>query len=195
MSNIYGEKLSKKLIAGISIIGILVILIIWFGASYNGLIKRQVEVDKSWGNVQSVYQRRADLIPNLVNTVKGFAKQELTVFTEVTNARSAWANAKTTEKQVNAANGLESAISRLLLVVENYPLLKSDQNFLALQDELAGTENRINVERQRYNEAVSEYNKRVRVIPSNIVAGLFGFEQRTFFEAASGAENAPNVAF
>ena len=195
MSNIYGKKLSKKLIAGISIIGILVILIIWFGASYNGLIKRQVEVDKSWGNVQSVYQRRADLIPNLVNTVKGFAKQELTVFTEVTNARSAWANAKTTEKQVNAANGLESAISRLLLVVENYPLLKSDQNFLALQDELAGTENRINVERQRYNEAVSEYNKRVRVIPSNIVAGLFGFEQRTFFEAASGAENAPNVAF
>src|SRR3989338_8504307 len=195
MSNIYGEKLSKKLIAGISIIGILVILIIWFGASYNGLIKRQVEVDKSWGNVQSVYQRRADLIPNLVNTVKGFAKQELTVFTEVTNARSAWANAKTTEKQVNAANGLESAISRLLLVVENYPLLKSDQNFLALQDELAGTENRINVERQRYNEAVSEYNKRVRVIPSNIVAGLFGFEQRTFFEAASCAENAPNVAF
>ena len=195
MSNIYGEKLSKKLIAGISIIGILVILIIWFGASYNGLIKRQVEVDKSWGNVQSVYQRRADLIPNLVNTVKGFAKQELTVFTEVTNGRSAWANAKTTEKQVNAANGLESAISRLLLVVENYPLLKSDQNFLALQDELAGTENRINVERQRYNEAVSEYNKRVRVIPSNIVAGLFGFEQRTFFEAASGAENAPNVAF
>jgi LemA protein len=188
-------KIGKGLIIGIGIIVIVLILALWIMGTYNNLVNSQVEVDKSWGNVQSVYQRRADLIPNLVATVKGFAKQELTVFTEVTNARSAWANAKTPEQQVAAANGMESALGRLMVVVENYPQLKSDQNFLALQDELAGTENRINVERQRYNTAVSDYNKKVRMFPSNIIAGIFGFAQRTFFEAAAGSENAPVVVF
>jgi len=190
-----GMKLSKGWIIGISVIVIVVIIALWVMGTYNTLVNSQVEVDRSWGNVQAVYQRRADLVPNLVATVKGFAKQELTVFTEVTNARSAWANAKTPEQQVTAANGLEGALGRLMVVVENYPQLKSDQNFLALQDELAGTENRINVERQRYNTAVSDYNKKVRMFPSNIIAGIFGFAQRTFFEANPGAENTPVVEF
>ena len=188
-------KISKGWIIGISVLILVVIIAWWIVGTYNSLVNKQVEVDKAWGNVQSVYQRRADLIPNLVATVKGFAKQELTVFTEVTNARSAWTNAKTPEQQVAAANGLESALGRLLVVVENYPQLKSDQNFLALQDELAGTENRINVERQRYNTAVSDYNKKVRMFPSNIIAAVFGFDMRTFFEAKEGAENAPSVQF
>ncbi len=176
-------------------VAIIVVLLLWFWGAYNGLVKADVNVDKSWGQVQSVYQRRADLIPNLVETVKGIRDFEKETYLAVTEARSKWQAAITPAEQVAAANGLESALSRLLVVVENYPQLKANQNFLALQDELAGTENRINVERQRYNEAVAAYNKKVRTVPSNIVASMFGFEEKDFFEAVAGAGEAPEVGF
>ncbi len=171
------------------------LLILWTIGSYNGLVSAEVGVDTAWGQVQSVYQRRADLVPNLVETVKGIRDFEKETFLAITEARSRWQTASTPQEQVAATNQLESAIGRLLVVVENYPQLKSNENFLALQDELAGTENRINVERQRYNEAVGAYNKKVRVFPGVIVASMFGFEKREFFAAEAGAENAPTVDF
>jgi len=185
------KKYTPILIVG----GILVLFFLWAMASYNGLVGSEVKVDTAWGQVQSVYQRRADLIPNLVNTVKGAKDFEQKTLTDITEARSRWQGAKTPQDQVEAANGIESALARLLVVVENYPELKSNQNFLALQDELAGTENRINVERQRYNEAVGDYNTRLRKFPTVIIAGLFGFDAREFFAASAGAENAPVVTF
>jgi len=185
----------KRYLPVIIPVAILLVLLLWIIGSYNGLVSAQVNVDTAWGQVESVYQRRADLIPNLVNTVKGAKNFEQETLTQITEARSRWQGARTPQEQVTAANGLESAIARLLVVVENYPELKSNQNFLALQDELAGTENRVSVERQRYNEAVGAYNKKTRTFPSVIVASLFGFEQREFFEADAGAENAPEVTF
>ena len=178
----------------IAVVAIL-ILVVWPVSMYNGLIKTEVNVDTAWGQVQSVYQRRADLIPNLVETVKGIKDFEQETFLAITEARSRWQGAKTPGDQVAAANKLDSAISRLLLVVENYPDLKSSQNFLALQDELAGTENRISVERQRYNNAVGTFNKKLRVFPSNIIAGMFGFEKREFFQADEGTAKTPAVSF
>ncbi len=174
---------------------VVVVLLLWFILTYNSLVRSQVAVDTSWGQVQSVYQRRADLIPNLVETVKGVKNFEKETYLAVTEARSKWQSAATPEQKVVAANQLESTLSKLLVTVENYPELKSNQNFLALQDELAGTENRINVERQRYNEAVGAYNQKQMVFPGVIVARMFGFEKRAFFEAKSGAENAPAVKF
>ncbi len=174
---------------------IVVILVFWFVGMYNGLVGTQVTVDEKWGNVEATYQRRVDLIPNLIETVKGYAAHEEDLFKEITAARSAWMNAKTPATQVKAANGLEGALGKLMLVVENYPDLKASTNFLALQDELAGTENRINVARQRYNDAVKSYNVKTRKFPTNIVASMFGFAQREMFEAAEGAETAPEVKF
>lgn len=173
---------------------VVVLFLIGFG-SYNGLVSADENANKAWGNVQSVYQRRADLIPNLVETVKGARDFEQSTIIAVTEARSRWQGARTPTEQVAAANQLEGALARLLVVVENYPDLKSNQNFLALQDELAGTENRISVERQRYNEAVTSYNKKTRTFPSVIVARLLGFERREVFQAAAGAEQAPAVTF
>lgn len=164
--------------------------------SYNTLVKRQEAVQESWAQVQNVLQRRYDLIPNLVNTVKGYAKHEQQLFEEVTRLRSQWASAKTPPEQVGAAQQLEAGLGRLLLVAEQYPELKANQNFLALQDELAGTENRIAVERRRYNDAVRSYNVAVRTFPANIVAGLTGFQPSTaYFDAAKEAQRAPNVQF
>ena len=185
------NKYVPWIIAGVAIL----ILVIWPISIFNGIIKTEVNVDTAWGQVQSVYQRRADLIPNLVETVKGIRDFEQETFLAITEARSRWQGAATPSEQVVAANQLESAISRLLLVVENYPDLKSSQNFLALQDELAGTENRINVERQRYNQAVGTFNKKLRVFPNNIIASMFGFEKREFFQAEQGAEEAVGVSF
>ena len=176
-------------------VGILLVLVLWVMGSYNSLVKTDVNVDTAWGQVQSVYQRRADFIPNLVETVKGVRDFESSTYLALAEARSKWQGASTPREQVAAANGLESAIARLLVVVENYPQLKANENFLALQDELAGTENRISVERQRYNLAVGAYNKKTRFFPTNIIAALFGFEAREFFEASEGAENAPAVSF
>jgi len=178
------------------ILAVIVILGIWFFSSYNGLVKREVTVDKAWSDIEVQYQRRFDLIPNLVNTVKGYAEFEERVITEVTEARSEWQEAvarQDTSEAVNAANRLEGGLSRLIAVAENYPDLKASQTYLSLMDELAGTENRVAVARTRYNEAATDYNYAIRRIPTSIVAGMFGFEKKTLFEAKQGAEEVPVV--
>ncbi|HEX4639604.1 MAG TPA: LemA family protein [Chthoniobacterales bacterium] len=174
--------------------------------SYNRLVTLDQNVNKKWGDVQSVYQRRADLIPNLVNTVQGAANFEKSTLTEVTNARASVGRvqidpnkAPTDARQLaefQAAQGqLSNALSRLLVVSERYPELKASQNFLGLQAQLEGTENRISVERNNFNGAVQEFNVAVRRFPTNLIAGMFGFSQRPFFQAQQGAERAPTVNF
>ncbi|HNU85411.1 MAG: LemA family protein [Pseudomonadota bacterium] len=163
--------------------------------TYNDFVTLDEKVKSSWAQVENQLQRRFDLIPNLVETVKGYAKHEREVLTEVTNARARVGGAGTIPDKIQANNELTSALSRLLVVVENYPDLKANQNFLKLQDELAGTENRIATERRRYNEAVQAYNVRVRSFPANLLAGMFGFGQATFFEAPAAARTAPQVKF
>ena len=152
-------------------------------------------VKAAWAQVENQLQRRYDLIPNYVETVKGFAKQEQDVFIKVTEARSKVGGAGSIPDKIKANNELSSVLSRLLVVVERYPELKSDQNFLRLQDELAGTENRIAVERRRYNETVKTYNIKVRSFPTNILAGMFGFEKAAFFEVPEAAQEVPKVEF
>ena len=189
---------------------ILIFLVIICGlalmGSYNRLVTLDQNVNKKWGDVQTVYQRRADLIPNLVNTVQGAANFEKSTLTEVTNARASVgrvqldaSKAPTDARQLQefqAAQGqLSNALSRLLVVAERYPELKSNQNFMGLQAQLEGTENRIAVERNNFNGAVQEFNVAVRRFPTNLIAGMFGFSQRPFFNAQQGAERAPNVNF
>ena len=163
--------------------------------SYNKFVTLDETVKSSWAQVENQLQRRYDLIPNLVETVKGYAKQEKDVLVEVTNARARVGGAGKIPDKIAANNELSSALSRLLVVVEKYPDLKSNLNFLRLQDELAGTENRIAVERKRYNDTVQSYNVAVRSFPGNIVAGIFGFEQAAFFAAPAVAKAAPQVKF
>jgi LemA protein len=188
---------------------LLVILIVGalaVGGIYNRLVGLQQGVDQSWAQVQNVYQRRADLIPNLVNTVSGAANFEKSTIVEVTNARASVGQVKIDPnkaptdpaqlQQFQAAQGqLSNALSRLLVVVERYPELKANQNFLSLQAQLEGTENRISVERGNFNTAVQQYNTAVRSVPTNFVAGIFGFTPRPFFTAQPGAEKAPTVNF
>lgn len=179
-------------------IGLLVIIGLFLGGTYNSLITKQEDVSNKWAQVENQYQRRADLIPNLVSTVQGFADQEDDIFKEVTRLRSQWGEAQqsgSTDDQIEAAQALDGGISRLLLVAENYPDLKSNENFLQLQSQLEGTENRVAVERKRYNDAVTDYNKQIKTFPRNILASLFGFTEETYFEAEAGAENAPTVEF
>ena len=177
------------------IVGLVLLVAVPGCGTYNRLVTLDESAENAWANVDTVLQRRYDLIPNLVNTVKGFAKQEREVLTEVTRLRSQWAGAQNASQKAQAANQLESALGRLMVVVERYPELKSNQNFLALQDELAGTENRIAVERRRYNDAVRAYNTAIRRFPARIYASVFGFDRRTPFEAAEGAETVPAVEF
>ena len=185
---------------------IVVIAALAIAGSYNRLVRLQQSVDQSWAQVQNVYQRRADLIPNLVNTVQGAANFEKSTLTEVTNARASVGrvqidpNKAPTDpaqlQQFQAAQGeLGNALSRLLVVVERYPELRANQNFLTLQAQLEGTENRISVERGNFNSSVQSYNVAVRTFPNNLVAGFFGFAQRPFFNAQPGAEKAPSVNF
>lgn len=188
-------KLKPFHLALIVIAVVVIGLVGWYVSAYNGLIKLNEDVNAQWQDVEVQYQRRADLIPNLVNTVKGYANFEQTVLTEITAARSAWATAQGPEARVAAANQLESTISKLLLTVENYPDLKASASFLALQDELAGTENRVSVERSRYNEAVRSFNAAIKFFPTSIVAGQLGYAARNYFQSAEGTENAPVVAF
>jgi LemA protein len=165
---------------------------------YNGLVSSQEEAKTAWAQVENQYQRRADLIPNLVETVKGYAAQEKTVLEEVTRLRSQWGEARNSgdiNKSLEAAKGLDGALSRLMVVVERYPELKSNQNFMKLQDQLEGTENRISVERRRFNEAVLSYNKKIRTFPGALLAGFFGFERMPLFEAEEKAKKAPVVKF
>ena len=161
----------------------------------NKFVTLDEDANNAWANVETVLQRRYDLIPNLVNTVKGYAAHEKGVLEEITRLRSQWGESKTVEQKAETANQMESALSRLMVVVEQYPDLKANQNFLALQDELAGTENRISVERRRYNDAVKQYNVAIRRFPGSFFAGIFGFDKRVPFEAADGAGVAPQVQF
>ena len=165
------------------------------GCGYNTLVSQGEAVDGAWGEVQNQLQRRNDLIPNLVETVKGFAKQEQDVLIKVTEARSRVAGAGTPKDAIEASNDLSNALSRLLVVVEKYPELKSDQNFLKLQDELAGTENRLAVARKRYNDTIQSYNTTAKRFPTNLVAMLFGFEAKPYFDAPASAEAVPQVKF
>lgn len=184
----------KKILIGL-VIFVAVVLVAFTGI-YNALVSKSENVKASWAQVENVLQRRADLIPNLVNTVKGYAAHEKGVFEEVTRARSAWTGASSQEDKVKAATAMDSAISRLLVVSENYPTLKADSVFLKLQDELAGTENRIAVERMRYNEAVRGYNVLLRSFPANLLASRFGFRQFSeYFKAEEKAKAVPEVKF
>ncbi len=190
--------MSKGAIVGIVIAVIVIIIVVWIIGVYNSMVTKQADVTNGWAQVENQYQRRADLIPNLVETVKGAAKQELTVFTEVTALRSQWADAVSAgdrAAEIETAGELDNAISRLLLVAEDYPELKSNENFLELQDQLEGTENRIAVERKRYNDFVNVYNKYIRVWPNNIFAGWFGFVDEEWFEAEEGSDQPPEVEF
>lgn len=193
---------------GILLIIVFVLVIAALGAAgvYNRLVKSQQAVDGQWAQVQNVYQRRADLIPNLVNTVQGAANFEKSTLTEVTNARAsvgrvqldpnkAPTDAKQLEEFQAAQGQLSNALSRLLVVAENYPQLKSNENFLTLQAQLEGSENRIAVERNKFNEVVQSYNTQVKSFPTNFLAGMFGFAPRPFFNAQPGAERAPTVNF
>jgi LemA protein len=165
------------------------------GCSYNKFTTQEEAIKAQWGEVQNQLLRRNDLIPNLVETVKGYAAQEKEIFTRVAESRAKLAGARTPQETIEAANEQSSALSRLLVVVENYPQLKSDANFQRLMDELSGTENRIAVARGRYNERIQEYNTTRRRFPSNMTAKIFGFDEYPYFEAPADAQQAPRVDF
>ncbi len=182
----------------IAVVVIAVILLIFYSGIkgyYNSFVTLDEGVKASWAQVENQLQRRYDLIPNLIETVKGFAAQEKDVFISVTEARSKVAGATNIPDKIAANNQLTGALSRLLVTVERYPDIKSNQNFIRLQDELAGTENRIAVERRRYNEAVKTYNVKIRTFPANIMAGIFGFSKADFFEVPESAKGVPQVKF
>jgi LemA protein len=184
----------KKIIISLGVVA-LIIIIISIG-SYNGIVSKNETIVAKWAQVDNQLQRRNDLIPNLVNTVKGYAGYEKGVFEAVTNARSQWTKAGSLEEKVKAASAVDSALSRLLFVAENYPVLKADSSYLKLMDELAGTENRIAVERMRYNEAVRDYNVTVRMFPGNIIAGISGYKIASeYFKAEEKAKIVPEVKF
>ena len=182
----------KKLIP---VLAIVLIIAGIFGSTYNKLQVKDEDVNQAWAQVENTMQRRADLIPNLVETVKGYAKHEEDVFTKVTEARSAVKAASTPKEYAAANEQMDQAVRNINVVAEAYPELKADSNFANLQAELAGTENRIAVERKRYNEAVADFNKSVKRFPTNLVAKMLGFSQREYFQAAAGAEKAPEVKF
>ncbi len=177
------------------IIGIIVIAALWAWSGYNGLVKGDEAVKSQWAQVESAYQRRFDLIPNVVATVKGAAGQDLEVFSKIAEARTRYSGAQSINDKAAAATEIESAFARLLVIVENYPTLKSQESFLALTAELEGTENRISVERMRYNESVRSYNTMIRRFPSNLIARVFSFTRHDLFDAVAGAEAAPTVDF
>ncbi len=169
------------------------ILVLWSLLTYNGLVTKEQKVDAQWANVESQYQRRSDLIPNLVSSVQGYLQFERDLLTNITALRSQWQSSSTQEDRIKYGTELDSAISRLLVVVENYPELKSDTTVVQLMDELAGTENRIAVERMRYNNDVRDFNGAIRRIPGSIIASMFGFEQKLYFSSTPGSEVAPDV--
>ncbi len=171
-------------------------IVVILGVSrYNSLVNEREAVDGSWSQVENVLQRRADLIPNLAETVKGYAAHESQIFTEVADARSRLLAAKGPAEAQSANQGLETALGRLLAIAENYPDLKANQNFLALQDELAGSENRIAVERKRYNDSVRGYNAHIRRFPTNLLASLFSFDRKIYFQADASASEVPKLDF
>lgn len=184
---------------GLIILAVILVIVIAFGSviagSYNNLVRLDEETNAQWAQIDNQLQRRADLIPNLVSTVKGFAAQEENVLLGVTQARSRLETARTPGELAEADAQLTTALERLNVVVEAYPELKSNENFIRLQDELAGTENRIAVSRMDYNESVRKLNDKVRSFPTNIIAGMFGFDQREYFEVSEQAKEVPQVNF
>lgn len=183
------------IVLGVFVVLVLIGVSVYF-STYNDIVRLHEGVDGAWAQVETVLQRRYDLIPNLVNTVKGYASHERELLEELTRLRSQWASAGSMDAKVEAAGAMEGALARLMVVVENYPDLKANQNFLALQDELAGTENRIAVERRRYNSSVQFYNTRIRAFPGVWVAQRNGFERiEAYFRAAETAREAPRVQF
>lgn len=196
--------MKKSLITLIIVAGVLLILVLWGSSKYNSMVTKEEGVTAAWSQVENVYQRRADLIPNLVNTVKGYADFEQKTLTDVIEARSKATGITVDPTNLNEANlqqfqqaqeGLSSALSRLMVVVERYPDLKANQNFMDLQAQLEGTENRIATERRNFNQAAQDYNTQIRRFPSNIFAGIFGFDKKAYFQSEAGAEKAPEVKF
>lgn len=187
--------MKKILIPIIGVIAIVALVAAMIVPSYNGFVSLEEDVNQSYAQIENQLQRRLDLIPNLVETVKGFANQEQEVINSITEARSNLAGANTVQEQANADAELSGALSRLLVVVENYPDLKSSENFQQLSDELAGTENRIAVARQDYNGSVTEFNRKARSFPGNMIAGVFGFDEKEYFEADANASEVPEVDF
>ena len=196
--------MKKKFVPIIIVVAVIVILVAWAISAYNGLVVKDEACSKQWSKVESQYQRRMDLIPNLVNTVKGYASHEEATLLKVIEARNQASQVKIdaenmTQEQLNnfqqSQENLSSAIRGLNIVVEKYPDLKANQNFLELQSQLEGTENRIAVERQRYSDVVNEYNTSVRRFPNSLFASMFGFDKKPYFESQTGAENAPKVEF
>jgi len=186
----------KNWVIILGIIGaIILIVLLWYISTYNSLVKQNEAVNGQWAQVETQYQRRVDLIPNLVNTVSGYANFEKSTLTQITELRSQWQNAQTVNDKVNTANQIESTLSKLLVITENYPDLKANQNFIALQDELANTENKIAVERGRYNNEVRDFNARIKTFASNIIAGSLGYSDRQYFQSQTGADSAPKVEF
>ncbi|MBQ8366729.1 MAG: LemA family protein [Alistipes sp.] len=186
------------------VIGIVAVIVVWAISAYNGLVSKETTVEEAWANVETVYQRRSDLIPNLVNTVKGYAAHEAETLESVTAARSAatsitidpsTATPEEMERWMAAQDEVGRALGRLIAISESYPDLKASTNFRDLQAQLEGTENRISTERRKYNEAVKKYNVKIRRFPTNLIASMFGFERKAMFEAAEGAEVAPVVEF
>lgn len=196
--------MKKKWITPVIIVAVIVMLVAWCASSYNSLVAQEEGVSTAWSNVENQYQRRSDLIPNLVNTVKGYAAHEKETLDAVVSAR-----AKATQTHIDpdnltpeniaayqqAQNAVGSALSRLLVTVERYPDLKANENFKELQAQLEGTENRISVERRKFNEVARMFNTDIRRFPKNIIAGMFGFEKRPYFEAQEGSEKVPEVKF
>jgi len=188
--------MGKTLIVVVVLLVIALVVGSWFVGIRNQIVTKHEAVNAAWSSVDIALQRRADLIPNLVETVKGYAAQETTIFTEIAKARSALIGAKTPSDKIAANGQLDSALSRLLVITENYPDLKSNQNFLRLQDELAGTENRIAQERRDYNNTVQDYNTFIQLFPNSIIAGMSGFTRNdAYFKADEGSRTAPKVNF
>ncbi len=187
--------MKKSTFVAAGIIGIVFLGLILGIGMYNGLVKKDVAVSTAWAQVENVLQRRADLIPNLVSSVKGYVAHERGVLDDLAQARTRYAGAATIDEKIKAAGVMEVALGRLLVVVENYPNLKANETFLKLMDELAGAENRIAVERKRYNEAVQDFNTTIRKIPYNFIASTAGFSSKPFFEAQPTARNVPKVDF
>ena len=194
----------KKQLGWIIPVALLVVIIMWAVSGYNGMVSMDESVQGKWADVETQYQRRADLIPNLVSTVKGYAAHESETLESVVKARSEASSVKVDPENITpeklaeyqkAQSGVSSALGRLMVIVEKYPDLKANQNFLELQSQLEGTENRINVARRDFNEAAKQYNTTIRRFPKNIIAGMFGFEKKAYFEAEKGAEQAPKVEF
>lgn len=187
--------MKKGLIIGGVIVGIIVILVMMFASTYNSLVSKEEEVEQKLANISVQLERRVDLIPNLVSTVKGYVSHEQSVIDSVTTAREKLLNADGASEKAEANQELTTALNNLLVVVENYPDLKANTNFIQLQDELAGTENRIAVARNDYNDAVKDYNKTIKSFPKNILAGMFGFNEKEYFEAKDSSNEVPNVSF